>query len=55
MFSNFTTYTTSYPSNRLNKATNFSTMFDTVLLPYNKYIMVVQVILLHNKQRNLYI
>jgi len=31
-----TTYTTPYPSNRLNKATNFKTMFDTVLLPYNK-------------------
>lgn len=27
---------TSYPSNRLNKATNFITMFDTTLLPYNK-------------------
>jgi hypothetical protein len=27
---------TPYPSNRLNKATNFITMFDTVLLPYNK-------------------
>jgi hypothetical protein len=27
---------TPYPSNRLNRATNFSTMFDTVLLPYNK-------------------
>lgn len=27
---------TSYPSNRLNKATNFITMFDTVALPYNK-------------------
>ena len=26
----------SYPSNRLNKATNFKTMFDTTLLPYNK-------------------
>lgn len=31
-----TIYTTSYPSNRLNKATNFITMFDTTLLPYNK-------------------
>ena len=29
-------YTTPYPSNRLNKATNFITMFDTTLLPYNK-------------------
>ena len=27
---------TPYPSNRLHKANNFSTMFDTVLLPYNK-------------------
>lgn len=25
-----------YPSNRLNKASNFVTMFDTTLLPYNK-------------------
>jgi hypothetical protein len=33
---NATTYTTPYPSNRLNKATNFKTMFDTVDLPYNK-------------------
>ena len=31
-----TTYTTPYPSNRLNKATNFKTMFDTTLLPYNE-------------------
>ena len=31
-----TTYTTPYPSNRLNKSTNFKTMFDTTLLPYNK-------------------
>jgi hypothetical protein len=30
------TYTTPYPSNRLNKSTNFKTMFDTVILPYNK-------------------
>jgi len=29
-------YVTPYPSNRLNKATNFKTMFDTTLLPYNK-------------------
>ena len=29
-------YTTSYPSNRLHKASNFKTMFDTVDLPYNK-------------------
>lgn len=36
MFSLATTYTTPYPSNRLNKATNFKTMFDTTLLPYNK-------------------
>ena len=31
-----TTYTTPYPSNRLHKATNFKTMFDTTLLEYNK-------------------
>jgi hypothetical protein len=36
MFTLATTYTTPYPSNRLNKATNFITMFDTTLLPYNK-------------------
>ena len=36
MFSLSTVYTTPYPSNRLNKATNFITMFDTTLLPYNK-------------------
>jgi hypothetical protein len=29
-------YTTPYPSNRLNKATNYKTLFDTVLLPYNR-------------------
>lgn len=26
----------SYPSSRLNRSTNLITMFDTVLLPYNK-------------------
>lgn len=31
-----TSNVTSYPSNRLNKANNYSTMGDTVLLPYNK-------------------
>ena len=31
-----TTYTTPYPSNRLHKATNFKTMFDTTFLEYNK-------------------
>lgn len=36
MFTLATTYTTPYPSNRLNKATNFKTMFDTTLLTYNK-------------------
>jgi len=36
MFTLATAYTTPYPSNRLNKATNFKTMFDTVLLPYNQ-------------------
>lgn len=34
--SNSTSNITSYPSNRLNKSTNFKTMNDTVLLPYNK-------------------
>lgn len=29
-------YVTPYPSNRLNKSTNYKTMFDTVLLPYGK-------------------
>jgi hypothetical protein len=32
----FSLNVTPYPSNRLNKATNFKTMFDTTLLPYNK-------------------
>ena len=36
MFSLASSYTTSYPSNRLNKSTNYKTLFDTVLLPYNK-------------------
>ena len=31
-----TSNVTSYPSNRLNKATNFITLFDTTVLPYNK-------------------
>ena len=31
-----TSNVTSYPSNNLNKATNFSTLFDTTILPYNK-------------------
>ena len=35
-FSQALVYTTPYPSNRLHKATNFITMFDTVVLPYNK-------------------
>ena len=26
----------SFPSNRLNKSTNFKTLFDTTKLPYNK-------------------
>ena len=34
--SSATSNITSYPSGRLNKATNFKTMFDTTLLPYNK-------------------
>lgn len=29
-------YTTSYPSNSLNKSINFKTIFDTTILPYNK-------------------
>ena len=29
-------YITPYPSNRLNKSTNYKTLFDTVDLPYNK-------------------
>ena len=36
MFSLASSYTTSYPSNRLNKSTNYKTLFDTVVLPYNK-------------------
>ena len=36
MLSLATNYTTPYPSNKLHKATNFKTMFDTTLLPYNK-------------------
>jgi hypothetical protein len=31
-----TSYVTPYPSNRLNKATNYKTLYDTTLLPYNK-------------------
>ena len=34
--SSATSNITSYPSNRLNKSTNFITMFDTTILPYNK-------------------
>ena len=34
--SSATSNITSYPSGGLHKATNFSTMFDTTLLPYNK-------------------
>ena len=36
---NYTTLSTthsSYPTNILNKSTNFKSMFDTTLLPYNK-------------------
>ena len=33
---NSTSTSPSYPSNRLGRATYFSTMYDTVLLPYNK-------------------
>jgi len=31
-----TSNVTAYPSGRLNKATNFITLFDTTVLPYNK-------------------
>jgi len=34
--SSATSNVTCYPSGGLHKATNFSTMFDTTLLPYNK-------------------
>ena len=34
--SNATSNVKSYPSNSLHKSTNFKTMNDTVLLPYNK-------------------
>ena len=34
--SSSTSNVTAYPSNRLNKATNFISMFDTTILPYNK-------------------
>ena len=34
--SNATSNVTAYPSNSLHKASNFITMFDTVILPYNK-------------------
>jgi len=36
MFAKAFVYTTPYPSGQLHKATNFITMFDTTLLPYNK-------------------
>ncbi len=36
LLSTYTSNGASYPSNRLNKATNFKTLGDTVLLPYNK-------------------
>ena len=37
MFTLATVYTnSSYPSNRLNKSTNYKTLFDTTLLPYDK-------------------
>jgi hypothetical protein len=34
--SSATSNITPYPSNRLNKSTNFKSMFDTTILPYNK-------------------
>jgi hypothetical protein len=33
--SNFTYSNSSFPSNRLNKSTNFKTLFDTTKLDYN--------------------
>lgn len=33
---NSTSNITPYPSNRLNKSTNFKTLFDTTNLPYSK-------------------
>jgi hypothetical protein len=33
---NATANVTCYPSGRLNKSTNFKTLFDTTILPYNK-------------------
>ncbi len=33
---NSTSNITPYPTNRLNKSTNFKTLFDTTILPYNK-------------------
>ena len=34
--SSATSNITAYPSGRLNRSTNFKTMYDTTLLPYNK-------------------
>lgn len=33
---NFNSNITPYPSNRLNKSTNYKTMFDTTILPYGQ-------------------
>ena len=50
-----TTYTTPYPSNRLNKSTNFKTLFDTVDLPYNKMYNGCSSNLCYTISKNLYI
>lgn len=34
--SSFSSNVTSYPQNRLNRATNWISLFDTTILPYNK-------------------
>jgi hypothetical protein len=36
MFTSFTFTTSAYPTNRLHRSGYFKTMFDTVILPYNK-------------------
>lgn len=34
--SSFTSNVTAYPQGRLNRSSNYITLFDTTLLPYNK-------------------
>ena len=36
MFSTFTYSNSSFPTNSLNRSSNFKTLFDTTKLPYNK-------------------